>query len=52
LLFWEKYDFVVTFLPGEAMKTDAEIKKDVLAELLWDPLISGTKVGVSVNATR
>lgn len=31
------------------MKTDAEIKKDVLAELLWDPLISETKVGVTVN---
>lgn len=31
------------------MKTDSEIKKDVLAELLWDPLISETKVGVTVN---
>ena len=31
------------------MKTDAEIKKDVLAELLWDPLISETKVGVTVK---
>ena len=31
------------------MKTDSEIKKDVLSELLWDPLISETKVGVTVN---
>ncbi len=31
------------------MKSDSEIKKDVLSELLWDPLISETKVGVTVN---
>ncbi len=31
------------------MKTDAELKKDVLAELLWDPLVSDTKVGVTVK---
>lgn len=31
------------------MKTDSELKKDVLAELLWDPLVSETKVGVTVN---
>jgi osmotically-inducible protein OsmY len=31
------------------MKTDSELKKDVLSELLWDPLISETKVGVTVN---
>lgn len=31
------------------MKTDSEIKKDVLSELMWDPLISETKVGVMVN---
>jgi osmotically-inducible protein OsmY len=31
------------------MKTDSEIKKDVLSELQWDPLISETKVGVTVN---
>jgi len=31
------------------MKTDSEIKRDVLSELLWDPLISETKVGVTVN---
>ncbi|MCF8161157.1 MAG: BON domain-containing protein [Polaromonas sp.] len=31
------------------MKTDSDIKKDVLSELLWDPLISETKVGVTVN---
>jgi osmotically-inducible protein OsmY len=31
------------------MKTDSEIKKDVLSELLWDPLVTETKVGVTVN---
>ena len=31
------------------MKTDSELKKDVLSELLWDPLIPEAKVGVSVN---
>ncbi len=31
------------------MKTDSEIKRDVLSELLWDPLISEAKVGVTVN---
>ena len=31
------------------MKTDSEIKNDVLSELLWDPLVSETKVGVTVN---
>jgi len=31
------------------MKTDSDIKKDVLSELLWDPLVSDTKVGVTVN---
>lgn len=31
------------------MKTDSEIKKDVLSELQWDPLIPETKVGVTVN---
>ncbi|MCM2296961.1 BON domain-containing protein [Rhodoferax sp.] len=31
------------------MKTDSEIKKDVLSELLWDPLVAETKVGVTVN---
>lgn len=31
------------------MKTDSEIKKDVLSELLWDPLVSETRVGVTVN---
>jgi len=31
------------------MKTDSDLKKDVLSELLWDPLISETKVGVSVK---
>lgn len=31
------------------MKTDSEIRKDVLSELQWDPLIPETKVGVTVN---
>lgn len=31
------------------MKTDAELKKDVLAELLWDPLVPEAKIGVAVN---
>lgn len=31
------------------MKTDSELRKDVLAELLWDPLIPEARVGVSVN---
>ena len=32
------------------MKTDSELKKDVLAELAWDPVVPEAKVGVSVNA--
>jgi osmotically-inducible protein OsmY len=31
------------------MKTDADLKKDVLTELSWDPLIPETRVGVMVN---
>lgn len=31
------------------MKTDSELKNEVLSELLWDPHVSETKVGVSVN---
>lgn len=31
------------------MKTDSELKKDVLSELQWDPLVPETKVGVMVN---
>ena len=31
------------------MKTDRELKDDVLAELLWDPLVPETRIGVSVN---
>lgn len=31
------------------MKTDSELKKDVEAELLWDPLIPEARVGVAVN---
>jgi osmotically-inducible protein OsmY len=35
--------------PGDAMKTDSELKSDVQAELLWDPLVPEAKVGVSVT---
>lgn len=31
------------------MKTDLDLKKDVLTELSWDPLVPDTKVGVSVS---
>lgn len=31
------------------MKTDLDLKKDVLTELSWDPLVPETKVGVSVS---
>lgn len=31
------------------MKTDTELKKDVLAELSWDPLVPETRVGVAVS---
>lgn len=31
------------------MKTDSELKKDVLNELLWDPLVPEARVGVSCN---
>jgi len=31
------------------MKTDAQIKQDVLAELKWDPEIDEAKIGVSVS---
>lgn len=31
------------------MKSDSELKKEVLSELLWDPHVSEAKVGVSVN---
>ena len=31
------------------MKTDAEIKKDVVSELEWDPAIDATQVGVTVK---
>ena len=37
------------FNQGSAVKTDSELKKEVLSELLWDPHISETIVGVSVN---
>jgi osmotically-inducible protein OsmY len=30
------------------MKTDSELKKDVLAELAWDPLVPETRIGVAV----
>ena len=31
------------------MKTDTELKKDVTAELSWDPLVPETRVGVAVS---
>ena len=31
------------------MKTDAQLKNDVLAELGWDPAIKATDVGVIVK---
>lgn len=31
------------------MKTDAEIQKDVIAELQWEPAIGSTEIGVSVK---
>ena len=31
------------------MKTDAELKKDVEAELDWDPNVADTRIGVAVN---
>ena len=31
------------------MKTDSDLKKDVLLELSWDPLVPEARVGVAVN---
>lgn len=31
------------------MKTDSDLKRDVLAELAWDPLVPEARVGVSVS---
>ena len=31
------------------MKTDVELKKDVTAELAWDPAVKSTAIGVAVN---
>ena len=31
------------------MRTDKDIKDDVLAEIEWDPQIASTEVGVSVT---
>ena len=31
------------------MKTDSDLKKDVLSELSWDPLVPETRVGVAVS---
>ncbi len=31
------------------MKTDQQLKSDVVAELVWDPAVDGTRVGVSVR---
>ena len=32
------------------MKTDSDLKRDVLSELSWDPLVPEARIGVSVNA--
>jgi osmotically-inducible protein OsmY len=34
---------------GAAMKTDSDLKNDVLTELSWDPQVPEARVGVSVN---
>lgn len=31
------------------MKTDSELKKDILNELLWDPLVPEARIGVAVT---
>ena len=31
------------------MKTDVQLKKDVIAELEWDPAVNATHVGVAVK---
>jgi len=31
------------------MKSDSDLKKDVLEELMWDPIVPEAKVGVAVN---
>lgn len=35
---------------GASMKTDSELKRDVLAELSWDPLVPESRVGVAVDS--
>jgi osmotically-inducible protein OsmY len=32
------------------MKTDSDLKKDVLSELSWDPLVPEARIGVAVHA--
>lgn len=32
------------------MKTDSELKSDVLEEMRWDSLVPAARVGVAVNA--
>jgi len=34
---------------GDSMKTDAELKKDVVDELNWDPAVVSTAIGVAVK---
>jgi osmotically-inducible protein OsmY len=36
-------------IKGKSMKTDAQLQKDILAELAWDPAINATDVGVIVK---
>jgi osmotically-inducible protein OsmY len=40
---------VVSRLKGADMKTDSELKKDVLTELAWDPVVPEAHVGVAVD---
>ncbi len=40
---------VAVAVEGQIMKTDSDLKSDVLAELAWDPIVPEAKVGVSVS---
>ena len=35
---------------GAGMKTDLELKRDVEAELAWEPIVDAARIGVAVNA--
>lgn len=36
-------------MKGSIMKTDADLKRDVQAELAWDPAVKSTQIGVAVK---